>query len=139
MRLVRLAAICAAGLLAACDGTGRVITGISRGGGTTDHVLVFTVQPSNTTLENTMSPPVEVAALDTLGNTDTRFVSRVRVALGTNPSGAFLRGATAANAVSGVAVFGALNVDRVGTGFTLVASAPGATSATSAPFNVTAP
>ncbi len=138
MRLVRLAAYCAASVLAACDGTGRMVTGISHGGATADRVLVFTVQPSNTTPGNNMSP-VQVAALDTLGHTDTSFVSRVTVTLGTNPSDAFLRGATAANAASGVVVFGALNVDRVGSGFTLVASAPGATSVTSASFDVTAP
>jgi hypothetical protein len=138
MRLARLAVLCAAGL-AACDGTVGQVTGISRGGGTTGRVLVFTVQPANTTPENDISPPVQVAALDTLGNTDAAFVSSVTLALRTNPAGGFLRGTTTVRAVSGVALFGAVNVDRVGSGYTLVASAPGATSATSASFNVVAP
>jgi hypothetical protein len=138
MRLTRLAA-CAVAVVAACDGTVGPVTGISHGGGTTQRALAFSVQPSNTTLGNEISPPVQVVAQDTLGNTDATFVGTITVALGPNSTGGFLDGVKSVPATSGVALFGDLTVNRVGSGYTLVASAPGATGATSASFNVTAP
>jgi hypothetical protein len=36
-----------------------------------------------------------------------------------------------------VATYGSLQIDRSGTGYTLVASSPGLTPTTSAPFNIT--
>jgi hypothetical protein len=49
--------------------------------------------------------------------------------------GATLAGTTTAAAVAGVAIFSNLSIDRSGT-YTLVATAPGLTEATSAPFTV---
>jgi len=139
MRLMRLAVRCAAVVLVACDGTVGPVTGIARGGGTTQRVLVFSVQPSTATAGNAITPPVQVVAQDTLGNTDATFVGTVTVALGANPTSAFLDGTKSVAAASGVAIFGDLSVSRVGSGYTLVASAPGATGATSGAFNITAP
>src|SRR2546426_1046021 len=102
--------------------------------------LVFTVQPSNTVAARTISPAVQVAARDAQGNLVTAFTGSVTVALGTNPSGGTLAGTTTGPAVSGVASFASLSINKVGTGYTLTAAAPfqpALTGATSAPFDIT--
>src|SRR2546427_2144 len=65
------------------------------------------------------------------------FTGSVTVALGTNPSGGTLAGTTTVTAASGVATFGTLSVDKVGTGYTLAAAATGLTGATGGSCNVT--
>jgi hypothetical protein len=52
--------------------------------------------------------------------------------------GASLSGTTTRNAVSGVASFTDLSLDKAGGGYTLIASAAGLSAATSATFNMTA-
>src|SRR5881296_185199 len=99
--------------------------------------LAFTVQPSNAVAGRTISPAVQVSARDAQGNLVTGFVGSVTMALGTNPGGSTLGGTTTVPAVSGVASFGNLSLDKVGTGYTLTAAAAGLTGATSNSFNVT--
>src|SRR5438093_2349989 len=99
--------------------------------------LVFTVQPSTAVAARTISPAVQVAARDAQGNLVSAFAGSVTVALGTNPSGGTLAGTTTVTAAGGVATFGTLSVDKVGTGYTLTATAPGLSGATSAPFDIT--
>jgi hypothetical protein len=142
MHPIRWAAIVVAVAVAACDPTGSVVTGIccgGVGGGTSDHSVAFIVQPSDAAPGDVITPAVQVAVRDTLGNTDPNFVGSVSVALGANPSGAFLDGTTTVDVVSGVARFADLSLNKVGSGFTLVASATGATSATSSGFAIAAP
>ncbi len=100
--------------------------------------LAFTVQPSNTMILGRISPPVRVTAFDAFGNMASGFADNVTIAIGTDPSllGAQLGGTKSVPAVSGVAIFDDLSIDQVGSGYTLVASAPGITT-TSAPFDVT--
>src|SRR5207244_5714327 len=62
----------------------------------------------------------------------------VTVALAANPGGATLSGTTSIAAVAGVATYSTLRLDKVGTGYTLTATASGLTSATSTPFNIVA-
>src|SRR5881409_3171768 len=132
-------------------GTGYTLTAVDPGGeglsGATSTAfnitpgpatqLVFTVQPSTAVAARTISPAVQVAARDALGNLVTAFTGSVTVALGTNPTGATLAGTTTVTAAGGVATFGTLSVDKVGTGYTLAATAPGLSGATSSAFNVT--
>src|SRR6184192_3360742 len=99
--------------------------------------LVFTVQPSTAVAARTISPAVQVAARDAQGNLVSAFAGSVTVALGTNPSGGTLAGTTTVTAAGGVATFGTLSVDKVGTGYTLTATAPGLSGATSSAFTVT--
>ena len=99
--------------------------------------LVFTVQPSNTTVGSTISPAVQVAAQDDAGNTVTGFTDDITIVLGTNPSGGTLSGTTTVGAVNGVATFSNLSIDKVGNGYTLVATATEPRGAISAPFNIT--
>ena len=62
----------------------------------------------------------------------------VTIALAANPGGATLAGATTVNPVNGIASFNNLSLNRVGSGYTLLVTAPGLSPAISIPFNVTA-
>ncbi|HET9708558.1 MAG TPA: Ig-like domain-containing protein, partial [Gemmatimonadales bacterium] len=101
--------------------------------------LVFAVPPSNTVANSPINPAVQVAAHDAFENTATSFTGSVTIAIGTNPlPGGVLSSGTPnpANAVSGIATFPSLSIDRVNNGYTLTASASGLTGATSGLFNI---
>src|SRR5207237_3701827 len=55
-----------------------------------------------------------------------------------NPSGGASHGTATHAASGGVATFTGLSIDKVGTGYTLAASAPGPVTGMSAAFNITA-
>jgi hypothetical protein len=99
--------------------------------------LAFQVQPPNGSANVVLAPPVQVVAQDTFGNTVSAFTGNVTLAFGANPGAATLGGAVTVAAAAGVASFSNLTLNNPGTGYTLVASASGLTSATSAAFNVT--
>src|SRR5205814_2788590 len=94
--------------------------------------FVFSVQPTSTAAGAAITPAVQVTALDAGGNVATGFAGSVAVALGTNPSGGTLAGTTTVPAVSGVASFASLSLNKVGSGYTLTAAAPGVTTGRSA-------
>src|SRR5438094_5322864 len=101
--------------------------------------LSFTAQPHTATVDSVLKPPVQVTALDSLGNVATSFAADVTVALAANASGGTLGGTTTVPATSGVATFADISVNRAGKGYRLTASAgqlPGATSDSS--FDITA-
>ena len=62
----------------------------------------------------------------------------ITLSIGTNPGGGTLSGTKTINAVNGVATFSGLNIDKTGTGYTLVATSTSLTQATSNLFNITA-
>src|SRR5207253_1215811 len=99
--------------------------------------LAFTQQPSTTVAGATISPAVQVTALDAAGNPVSSFTGSVTVALGSNPGGSTLGGTTTAAAVNGVASFGDLSANKTGTGYALTATAAGLNPATSSGFNIT--
>src|SRR5207249_559308 len=70
-------------------------------------------------------------------NTVTSFSGNVTVALGNNPGGGALSGTATVAAVSGVATFPGLGVNKAANGYTLTAAATGLTTASSTAFNVT--
>ena len=138
-----IAALCAASARA---GPGAAIgpTIPREGGSTLDSgtvvgVLAFLVQPNDVAAGSPLDPEVKVEALDSLGNVLTAFSGTVRVALGSNPSGGTLSGTVSVAASSGVAFFDALVISNAGSGYALVASAPGFGSVVSAPFTVFGP
>ena len=102
--------------------------------------LAFTVQPSAATSGTAVAPAVQVTVQDAQGNTVTGATNGITVAItsGTGTSGAALGGTLTQAAAAGVASFGNLTVDKVGTGYTLTATASGLTSATSSAFAVSA-
>src|SRR5439155_1629593 len=77
-----------------------------------------------------------VAVQDAQGNTVTTATTSITVAIGTNPGSGTLAGTTTVAAVSGVATFSELSLNRVATGYTLTATATGLTGATSSAFNI---
>src|SRR5439155_477377 len=77
-----------------------------------------------------------VAVQDAQGNTVTTATTSSTVAIGTNPASGTLSGTATVAAVSGVATFFNLSIDKAGTGYTLTASATGLTGATSSAFNI---
>jgi hypothetical protein len=83
-----------------------------------------------------------VTVTDAAGNTATGSAASVTLAIGTNPSGGTLTcsgsgaGGLTVTAVGGVATFTGCSINKTGTGYTLVASSSGLTSATSSPFTV---
>src|SRR3989454_9154164 len=99
--------------------------------------LAFTIQPTTATAGAHVAPPVEVAALDAMSNTVPGFTGNVTVAIGTTPAGGTVSGTTTVAAVSGVATFSNLSIDKSGTGYTLAAIATGLSDATSAAFTIT--
>lgn len=100
--------------------------------------LVFIVQPTTTKAGKLITPPVQVAAADTNGQTVTSFAGTVMMTLAPNLSGAMLQGTTVVTAVAGVATFSNLKVNHPGLGLQLRATTtqPSLT-VLSAPFTVT--
>lgn len=101
--------------------------------------LVFGVQPSTTTVGAAITPPVRVAAVNAVGDTDVAFTGNITVAItpGTGTPAAALAGTLTRAAVNGIAVFSGLSIDSVGFGYTLTASSSGLTPGTSAAFDIT--
>jgi hypothetical protein len=97
--------------------------------------LRFIGQPSRTQVSTNMAPAVTVEALDVCGARATGATGSVALTLNPNPSGAALSG-TPQPLVNGVATFSALQVDKAGEGYKLVASSGLLTPDTSASFDV---
>jgi S-adenosylmethionine hydrolase len=101
-----------------------------------DHLL-FRQQPTTTTAGQSISPAVTVYVLDKFGNiVTTDNTDTVTVALGTNPGSGTLSGTLTVTVRNGVATFSNLSIDKIGTGYTLNATASGLTGVSSAAFTV---
>jgi hypothetical protein len=100
--------------------------------------IAFAVQPTDVTAGEVMTPTVWVAVRDANGNTVTSSASRITVAItsGTGAAGGVLSGTRSQVAVSGVARFDDLAIDLAGTGYSLLATAEGLSTATSTTFDV---
>ncbi len=99
--------------------------------------LAFVQQPTSTPTGANITPAVTVAVLDAQGNRVTGYLGSVSITIGTDPvGGAVLAGGGAAAVSGGLATFGALTIDRPGTGFRLAASSGALTGATSVLFDI---
>ncbi len=105
--------------------------------------LAFLVQPSGTLLPGmTITPPLQVAALDDLGNVVKGFDGPITIAIAHDGSllhNARVSGTTVAVPTNGVATFSDLSIDQIGMGYTLGVTAANLTGGTSNAFNVTLP
>jgi alpha-tubulin suppressor-like RCC1 family protein len=99
-------------------------------------LLAYLVQPSNALAGDALSPSVAVELRDAFGNPATTATNDVTLAFGANPGAGTLSGTTTVNAVNGVATFANVSLNKVGTGYTLRASAGSLTAATSSAFNI---
>jgi hypothetical protein len=101
--------------------------------------FAFTVQPSTTLPEMTITPAVQVKVVDGAGNVVSGFTGTVTIAIGHNGGMVMpgtLSGTKTVTAVNGVATFADLSIDELGNGYTLGVTAAGVTGAESAPFNI---
>jgi len=98
--------------------------------------LALTVQPTSTVAGVSISPSPTVQIQDQYGNATTS-TANVSIAFGTNPSAGTLSGAATVAAVNGTATFPGVSINKVGTGYTLVASSTSLPGTTSSPFNIT--
>lgn len=145
MRISYTAVAFAALVSAACPytdrplGNGGFAIGGGGGSGTGPDALSFTVQPGTANAGDILTPAIQVTVRDSLGVPDSLFANAVSVSLSTNPVGANLSGTLSVVPANGIALFGDLVIDRSAAGYVLRASAPGATSASSASFTIVAP
>jgi len=102
-------------------------------------VLAFTVQPTGALTGTPISPAVAVAVRDLLGNLVTNATHGVQIAIGANPGGGILSGTATVAAVSGVATFPGLRIDKPGIGYTFTATAVNLSAETSAGFTIRDP
>ncbi len=100
--------------------------------------LAFTTQPGNTEVRSPISGPPTVTIQDSNGNTVTTSPQAITIAIGANPGSGTLDGNITVTATPSV-IFADLSINQSGNGYTLTASAPGLTSATSNSFNITSP
>jgi Pro-kumamolisin, activation domain/Bacterial Ig-like domain (group 3) len=123
-----------------CTVTALALTVSGSVGAATQLAFTAAGQPSTVAANTPISPagPVQVAIEDANGNIVAAATNQVTIAIGTNPGGGTIGGTVTATAVKGIATFNNLTISAPGTGYTLVASASGLTSATSLLFNVTA-
>jgi hypothetical protein len=100
--------------------------------------LRFITQPSTTSAFQNITPAPEVLVTDAFGHVVTGQSVTITMALGNNPTGATLSGdKTRSTGDDGIATFPDLELNRAGSGYTLVASLDGVPSVTSDPFDIT--
>src|SRR5207248_11777600 len=99
--------------------------------------LAFIQQPTTTTAGQTITPAVAVQIQNANGNL-TNSTASVALAIANNPSSGTLSGTTSVAAVSGVATFGDLSINKAGAGYTLQANSSSLTSAMSSAFTMNA-
>ncbi|MEI6234671.1 MAG: PKD domain-containing protein [Planctomycetota bacterium] len=99
--------------------------------------LKFKVQPSNAVAGVANSPAVQVEIDDANGVIQTTSTASVTLALQVNTTGGVISGTTTVAAVAGIATFSNLKVNKVGTGYTLIATASGLDAEISSAFNIT--
>ncbi|MEW5853610.1 MAG: Ig-like domain-containing protein [Myxococcota bacterium] len=97
--------------------------------------LVFITQP-NSAVAGTALSAVSITTLDARGNVATT-PTQITVALQNNPTGATLLGTLQRTTSNGSASFNDLNIQRAGTGYTLVAQVQGLNPVVSGGFNIT--
>lgn len=99
--------------------------------------LVFSQQPAASISQYaTMTLAPQVSILDANGNLETNSSAVVSLNLNSAMSGVTFSGTTTMAAVSGVASFGNLMVDTIGTDYTLTANVQGLNAVTSSPFSI---
>ena len=100
--------------------------------------LSFSQQPANTPVNSTVTPALQVNVLDSLGNIVTTDNSAVTLLISSGPAGATIKGTQTVNAINGVATFGGISFDQLGS-YRLQASDGSLTAAISNSFAVTGP
>jgi hypothetical protein len=99
--------------------------------------LAFSTQPAGGLAEEPLATQPTIEVRDANGHAvEIDNATVVTVAIGTNPGGGTLGGTTAVTAVSGVASFTDLSIDKHGDGYTLSATAPGLSEVICVAFDI---
>ena len=98
--------------------------------------LRFVQQPSNTASDANIAPAVTVEVIDAGGNRVLTAVNAVTLTIDNNPGSGTLTGGGPTAAVAGLATFNTLNINKVGTGYTLHAASGVLTAVNSNTFNI---
>jgi len=98
--------------------------------------LAFNAQPLSVRAARPIDPSVAVTIQDANGRTVAGATTNVTLSVGPNSPAGTLVGTATVAAVNGVAVFRNVSIDKAGSGYTLSASAPNLTGATSSAFDV---
>jgi hypothetical protein len=98
--------------------------------------LAFRGAPSMQEATVPITPPIQVALQDALGNRVADAADPVTLAIGSNPCAVTLGGTTVVPATAGIATFGDLFIDQPGIGYSLVATSGGLASDTTGVFDV---
>lgn len=101
--------------------------------------ISFLVAPSTTRPGAVMTPAVQVAVQDAVGNIVTTATNAITVAFGANPASGTLSGTTTVAAVNGIATFSNLAINNPGDGYTLTAATTGQPTITSGQFSIRNP
>ncbi len=101
--------------------------------------LLFSVQPTSVIASNSITPAVVVSFVDQNGNVETDVTASVTLSIATNAGGGTLSGTLTVPAVSGVAVFSNLSIDKEGYGYTLRATSSAFAPTISTAFTIHAP
>ena len=101
-----------------------------------DH-LAFDVQPTDTLMNDPITPAVTVDVMDASNNVVASDNStQVSLTIGANPGSGTLTGGGPVTAVNGVATFSGLSIDNSSSGYTLTAASGGLGSDTSGTFDI---
>jgi fibronectin-binding autotransporter adhesin len=98
--------------------------------------VAFVVGPTGADAGVPVTPAIEVAVQDGGGGTVSGATNTVTLSFGPGAGSAELLGTLTVDAVDGVATFSDIAIDRAATGYTLVATATGLVSDTSAAFAI---
>ena len=103
--------------------------------------LFFTTQPIGALAGNTFATQPVITVSDAYGNLNLGTSRTITAAIGTNPSSGTISGNTdlSLNTNTGIATFTNLSIDKAGASYTLVASSPGLSNATSSAFDISNP
>jgi hypothetical protein len=102
--------------------------------------LGFVIQPTTVAVDEPMSPAFTVAVQSADGESFAVSGAAVTVAIESGPAGGTLAGIITVNTdADGVATFPGVSIDQAGVGYTLSATSPGLTPATSESFAVVLP
>ena len=100
--------------------------------------LFYLQQPTNVTAGSAIAPSVVVQVRDAFDNPVPTAAGSVTVAILNNPGGSTLSGTVTQALSSGAATFANLSLNKVGTGYTLVATSGALPALPSSAFNVIA-
>lgn len=98
--------------------------------------LGFLVHPAGATVNTNIAPGIQVQILDSLGNPATGATNPVTLSISNNAGGATIGGTLTVSAIAGVATFTTVQLNALGSGYTLEASSGALQSAISNAFDI---